>query len=132
MTTDAPQAETSPNRRLSLESCTTRGTSSEKENLLSGGRLNEPVVQKRPKPNSRLWRKTPNHSHDPLEDLRSRGETQAKSQELENFTKRQKLKKVSGIRMHRKKQIHFLQDDVSCSQKRDFNIGRHDRKYFLI
>ena len=82
MTTDAPQAETSLNRRLSLESCTTRGTSSEKENLLSGGRLNEPVVQKRPELNSRLWRKTPNQSHNPLEDLRSRGETQAKSQEM--------------------------------------------------
>ena len=119
MATDAPQAETSPNRRLSLESCTTRGTSSEKENLLSEGRLNEPVVQKRPKPNSRPWRKTPNQSHDPLEDLRSRGKTQAKSQELENFAKRHELKKVFGIRMHRKKQIHFLQDDVSCSQKRE-------------
>ena len=35
MTTDAPQAETSPNRRLSLESCTTRGTSSEKEKIYS-------------------------------------------------------------------------------------------------
>ena len=107
MTTDAPQAETPPNRRLSLESCTTRGTSSEKENLLSGGRLNEPVVQKRPKPNSRLWRKTPNQSHDPLEDLRSRGETQAKSQELENFAKRHELKKVSGIRMHQKCYFHL-------------------------
>ena len=116
MTTDAPQAETSPNRRLFLESCTTRGTSSEKENPHSGGRLNEPVVQIRPKPNSRLWRKTPNMS---LEDLRSRGETQAKSQELENFAKRHEPKKVSGIRMHRRKQIHFLQDDVSCSQKRE-------------
>ena len=108
MKTDAPQAETSLNRRLFLESCITRGTSSEKEKLLPGGRLNEPVVQIRPKPNPRLWRKTPNRSHDPLKDLRSRGETQAKSQELENFAKRHEPKKVSEIRMHRKKQIHFL------------------------
>ena len=132
MTTKAPQAETSPNRRLFLESYTTRGTSSEKENLLLGGRLNEPVAQIRPKLNPRLWRKTPNRRYDPLEDLRSRGETQAKSQELEIFAKRHEPKKVSGIRMHRKKQIHFLQDDVSCSQSEKFNIGRHDPKDFLI
>ena len=102
MTADAPQAETSPNRQLFLESYTTRGMSSEKENLLSGGSLNEPVAQIRPNPNPRLWRKTPNRSHDPLEDLRSRGENQANSQELENFAQLHEPKKVSGIRMHRK------------------------------
>ena len=68
---------------------------------------------------SKTMEKTPNRSHDPLEDLRSRGETQAKSQELENFAKRHEPKKVSGIRMHWQKQIHLLQDDVSCSQKRE-------------
>ena len=56
-----------------------------------------------------------------LKTCGSHGETQANSQELENFAKRHELKKVSGIRMHRKKQIHFLQDDVSCSQKREIS-----------
>ena len=57
MTTDAPQAETSHNPRLSLESCTTRGTSSEKENLLSGRRLNEPVMQKKAEAESKTVEK---------------------------------------------------------------------------
>ena len=61
---------------------------------------------------SKSVEKTPNRSHDPREDLRSHGENQAKSQELENFAERHEPKKLSGIRMHRKKQIHFLQDDV--------------------
>ena len=60
---------------------------------------------------SKTEEKAPNRSHDPRE------ENQAKSQELENFVEHHEPKKLSGIRMHRKKQIHFLQDDASCAQK---------------
>ena len=57
-----------------------------------------------------------NRSHDPREDLRSRGDTKAKSRELVNFAERHEPKKLSGIRMHQNSQIQLLQDDVSWAQ----------------
>ena len=132
MTTDAPQAETSPNRQLFLESCTTRGTSSEKENLLSGGRLNEPVVQIKPKPNPRLWRKTPNQSHDPLEDLRSRGETKQRAKNwktLPNAMSRRKYPEYGCIGKSRNTSFRMM---YLAHKSEKFNIGRHDPKDFPI
>ena len=112
MTTDAPQAETSP-RELHNQ----RNVLRERKSL---GRTPELASRAdKAEAESKTVEKTSNRSHDPREDQRSRGETQAKRQELENFAERHEPKKVSGIRMHRKKQIHFLQDDVSCSQKRE-------------
>ena len=79
MTTDAPQAETTPNRRLILESRITRGTSSEKENysrcadkaeaesktmekLRTGTmtRLKTCGAMERPKQRAKNWKTLPN------------------------------------------------------------------------
>ena len=51
---------------------------------------------------------------------------------MENFAKRHEPKKVSGTRMHRKKQIHYNPDDESCARGERINIGRHDSKALLI
>ena len=113
MTSDAPQAEISPNRQLFLENCTTGGTSSEKEEPTLGRTPELASRADKAEAESKTVEKTPNRSHDPREDLRSRGETKAKSRELVNFAERYEPKKLSGLRMHRKLQIHLLQDDVS-------------------
>ena len=57
MTPDAPQAETSPNRRLFLENCTTGGTSSEKEEPTLGRTPELASRAEKAEADPRLWRK---------------------------------------------------------------------------
>ena len=49
-----------------------------------------------------------------------------------NFAERHEPKKLSGIRMHRKKQIHFLRMMYLAHKIERFNTGRHDPKAFVI
>ena len=50
-----------------------------KENLLSGEGLDQPVVEISTKSNAGTVKKSRNRSHDPCENLRSRGEATAKN-----------------------------------------------------
>ena len=77
-------------------------------------------------------KKTPNRSHDLREDQQSRGETQAKSQELENFAERHEPKKVSGNGCIGKSRYTSFRMMYLAHKSERFNNGRHDPKAFLI
>ena len=71
-----------------------------------------------------------NRSHDPSEDLRSRGETKTQSLELVRDTERHKMKKLARIGMYRDLKVDVLQIDkdhpgVPPYRKEDLLVGLH-------
>ena len=78
---------------------------------LARGQLDEPVVEVLPHADTPRMENGGNRSHDPSEDLWSRGEAEAKGRELVNIALSHKPKEAPRVRMDRDLQVGFLEVD---------------------
>ena len=97
---------------------------------LARGWLDKPVVEVPPHADTPRMENGGNRSHDPWEDLWSRGEAEAKGRELVNIALSHKPKEAPRVRMDRDLQVGYLEVDgghpaTLMNRKKDRLDGLH-------